>query len=298
LTVSNRVADIVRTLEPEDWTALYSIERFLSSKEVVQLKQIERVTGFTQDKATFHLNRLNSFGLVIHKKGGFSLVSKGLDVIALYALAKRDVVVEVGPQLGVGKEADVFEAKDARGEVRALKFYRVGRTSFRAVIRNRAYAQKPEGHRWLHLNVLAARREFECLKQLSTLHISVPRVFARERHALVMQLIRGVLLSKRPKLNAPKKSLIGIIEILRVAYLRRGIINADLSEFNILYDGEGCWVLDWPQAIKSTHPNASDLLNRDVQNIVRFFEKTYNIRTDWHKLAQYVTGERVSNLHH
>jgi RIO kinase 1 len=51
-----------------------------------------------------------------------------------------------------------------------------------------------------------------------------------------------------------------------------GIVHADLSAYNLLWWRDRVVVIDFPQAADvSTHPNAADLLHRDVQNVATWF---------------------------
>jgi RIO kinase 2 len=83
-----------------------------------------------------------------------------------------------------------------------------------------------------------------------------------------------------------------------------GIIHGDLSEFNILIDSEGDFVIiDWPQAIEVGKKGKLDklpfeeveydeeyYLKRDLENLLRYFKK-YGIDKDIDKLYNYVIGD-------
>ena len=62
-----------------------------------------------------------------------------------------------------------------------------------------------------------------------------------------------------------------------VECLRQGIVHADLSEYNVFLDEGGIKIIDWPQAISSNHPNAEEMLDRDVGNILKFFLRRFGI---------------------
>jgi RIO kinase 2 len=59
-----------------------------------------------------------------------------------------------------------------------------------------------------------------------------------------------------------------------------GIIHGDLSEFNIFVNPHGCELIDLPQYVTFSHPNANELLYRDVDNVLTFFKKKYRINRD------------------
>jgi len=52
---------------------------------------------------------------------------------------------------------------------------------------------------------------------------------------------------------------------------KAGIVHADLSEFNILMDDRGPYLIDVGQAVLLSHPQAGDFLRHDVGNLVKYF---------------------------
>ncbi|CAI7927438.1 unnamed protein product, partial [Closterium sp. NIES-54] len=95
---------------------------------------------------------------------GYRLTNLGYDFLAIKALVNRGTVAGVGPQIGVGKESDIYEVEGAEGEVMVMKLHRLGRTSFRNVKAKRDYLRHRRAHNWLYLSRLAALKEFAFLK--------------------------------------------------------------------------------------------------------------------------------------
>ncbi|MEM3948230.1 MAG: RIO1 family regulatory kinase/ATPase [Zestosphaera sp.] len=82
-----------------------------------------------------------------------------------------------------------------------------------------------------------------------------------------------------------------IVEDLRKAYVRARLIHSDLSEYNIMVWNSKHYIIDVSQAVHVTHPNAMELLRRDVSNIVRFFEKEAGIEVPpQESILKYVTS--------
>ncbi|MBQ4415637.1 MAG: serine protein kinase RIO, partial [Methanomicrobium sp.] len=54
---------------------------------------------------------------------------------------------------------------------------------------------------------------------------------------------------------------------------KASLVHADLSEFNILFDGEKHIIIDMGQAVLPEHPGAVRYLIRDIKNINRFFSR-------------------------
>ena len=103
-----------------------------------------------------------------------------------------------------------------------------------------------------------------------------------------MALIDGSGLA-RYRLPDPSATLDEILANVRAAY-RAGAIHADLSEFNILVEDGKCVIIDWPQWMETSHPNAFSILERDIGNILAFFERKYKLSYDPGEALRCVTG--------
>ena len=65
------------------------------------------------DRIQFTLGKLNKLGLIYRSKGayvGHTLNYAGYDCLAINALVKAEIIESFGQSLGVGKEADVYDA--------------------------------------------------------------------------------------------------------------------------------------------------------------------------------------------
>ena len=108
--------------------------------------------------------------------------------------------------------------------------------------------------------------------------VSIPKPFDQNRHAIVMELAKGSLLSKT-KLFGPEWYLDEILRQARTAY-SMGVIHADLSEYNIFVSEDGVQLIDWPQYITPDHPQADEILERDISNILNHFYRKYGIKRE------------------
>ncbi len=279
-------AKVVKDLEPEEFKILKALADSLEDSESLTIEQISRRTKLHIDKARFSVGKLNQMKLVISTSRGVSLVSTGLDALVLKILADKDIVVGMGKSIGVGKESDVFEAVTVDQQYIAIKFFRIGRTSFRDVVRKREFGKKL--HHWLLVNMDAAKKEFHALKILKSIGAKVPEPFALLKHVIVMERIDGFRLVHCDTLDDARSILETILRNVSMAY-RAGIISADLSEYNVLYDGSDVWIIDWPQSVGIKHPNASLLLRRDIENMLKFFKRKYGLKYSLADALKYVT---------
>jgi RIO kinase 2 len=281
-------AEHVRSLHRYELRILSVIERWMKRYSWVPLEQIKNSVGLSESEITFRLRRLIGWGMVRFNPvpyDGYALVFGGYDTLALHALTKKGTVSALGSLIGEGKESVVHEALGLCPV--AIKFHRVGGRSFSSARSNREYM--PEGGHcpWIFASSRSAEREFAAL---SALHpkVSVPLPVDRNRHAVVMSLIDGPNLN-RCRLDEPAGVLDEILLNVRAAY-RAGIIHADLSEFNIMVEGGKCVIIDWPQWVETDHPNAGQVLHRDIENILTFFKRKYKIRYRPEDALQCVTG--------
>ena len=103
-----------------------------------------------------------------------------------------------------------------------------------------------------------------------------------------MDLAKGNLLSKT-KLLDPEWHLDEIIKQVKIIY-SMGIIHADLSEFNIFVSEEGVQIIDWPQYITQEHPQADEILERDISNILIHFLRKYGIKRELKEQVNEIKG--------
>jgi RIO kinase 2 len=268
-------AGIVRTLELEDFKLLKVFASAMKHHESLTKEQIVIYSKQHRNSIDYRISRLLQMKLLGKNYAGYTLLMAGLDAIALKTLADKDIVAGIGRPIGIGKESDVIKAFTPLGEERAIKFFRIGRISFRAARRKRTYGDKEGTHNWLMMNIEAAKKEYDTLEALRGTGITIPTAYYRALHSVVMNNISGSLLVNLKKLRTPATILQNILNNLRICY-NNGIINCDISEYNtILDDNYKPWIIDWPQAVTREHPNANDLIKRDVFNIVKFFNRRF-----------------------
>jgi RIO kinase 2 len=286
--------NVFRKLENEDLRVLQVIETAMSKHEFVPKEQIAKFTKLDLARDTdFRLNRLGKLGLIYQIREaytGYTLNYAGYDCLAINALVRANVLEAFGKSLGVGKEADVYDALTPEGERIAVKFHRLGRISFRQTIRKRSYTTKHSAS-WLYQSRLAAEKEFQALQLLFPCKVAVPKPISQNRHVIAMGMIEGAELANWKKLSNPKKILKEILRNVRRTYLKAGIIHADLSEYNvILKTDKHILIIDWPQYVTRDHPNAVELLKRDIQNILQYFKRKHKLNVKLEESLSYVTG--------
>ena len=283
-------------LEAEDFRILNIIEAAMSKREYVPKEQIQKYAKLPMDRVEFILSKLNKLGLTHRMQGayvGHTLNYVGYDCLAINTLVKAGVIGSFGQTIGVGKEAEVYNALSPEGKCIAVKFHRLGRISFRQTRRKRSYVR--EDSTWLFQSHLAAEKEFQALQLVYKNGVSVPEPISQNRHVIAMGIIEGGELSKWRKITNPKKVFKEIMRNVKKAYLKAHVIHADLSEYNIILRPDmHILIIDWPQYVMTDHPNADELLQRDIQNVITFFDRRFKVKVEIKDSCDYVTGKSRS----
>ncbi|MGB9176981.1 MAG: RIO1 family regulatory kinase/ATPase [Methanoregula sp.] len=281
-------ADRIRSLNKYEKTILLALERGMKRYSWVPLEMLKTTTNLSESEINYRISRLMEWGMIRFNPvpyDGYALVFGGYDTLALATLTRKGTISALGTQIGEGKESVVYDALGL-GPV-AIKFHRVGGRSFSSARLNREYM--PEGGHcpWLIASKKSAEREYLAL---TTLHpaVSVPLPIDQNRHTVVMSLINGQNLN-RCQLDEPGEVFDEILENVQKAY-RAGIIHADLSEYNILMEDGKCVLIDWPQWMETGHQNAQEILERDIDNILTYFQRKYRVAYDRKDAIRCVTG--------
>jgi RIO kinase 2 len=275
LSMVRNVASDIAELEDEDFYLLSGLEQGMRFSEWVARGKVPEFARLTSEEVDYRIDRCETRGLLERKTiqyVGYQLTFEGYDALALHTFAERDTLEGVGAPLGVGKESDVYEVRSYRPL--ALKFHREGYTEFREVNREREYTADHDHVSWLYTARKAAEREYETLESLYPA-VSVPRPIDHNRHAIVMDRIDAVELARSKLDPAQARPVLDLVLDEMAATYREGYVHADMSEYNVFVDTDGVTVFDWPQAVPTDHENADELLVRDIENIVGYFQRKY-----------------------
>ena len=290
MSTTENAARVLKTLKDEEWRTLAGLERTTAGYGTPDLGRLSRTSRLPLDRVKFATVELERKGLASRRGQGYVLTREGVEVMALKDYVKKDLIFALGAIIAKGKESDVYEALTEEGTVYALKLYKIGRISFTS-IRKKRVRESAEFRSWMTANYDAAKREYHALRKLEGLGPTFPKAVGYSRSTVLLQELSGVRLSQRPQLGDPKRALRTIVESMRTAYVNAGLVNADLSEYNILTDGASIWLIDWPQAVGSGHPNSPELLLHDVKAVTTFFGRAYNEKWDANGVFQYVSGQ-------
>jgi len=282
-------AKLLPDIEKEDLRILMAIEIGMKRSEYVKINNIKFYSRYKMEETLFRLNKIHKLDLIIRDSSkneiGYTLNSIAYDLLALHTLVEKNIVSQLGPLIGKGKESDVYSCMDDNENIYALKIYRMGRTSFKSIKRSRDLTGERSHLSWLYINRLAAKKEFEVLKMIYKLNLNTPKPIGYNRHIVVMSYLRGKELVYYKSIKNPDKIFNRIIKQMEIIYQKANIIHGDLGEFNIVLDEKGnILIIDWLQWIPSDHPNATSILERDIRNVCNFFQKKYKVESDTNKI--------------
>jgi RIO kinase 2 len=287
LSSFSKAGHLVSLLNKSDFKILKVFASSLKTRQFLNLSTLSQYSNLSQRLVQHHLERFVKSGLVGKSNIGYTLLVTGLDIYVLKILANRNTITSIGPQIGIGKEAEIYLAHDSQEQDKILKMFRLGRSSFKQIKRKRDVNTSTSS--WLLLNIQTAKKEYDILNYLRHSSASFPTPLYRSFHCIVMEPFYGIRLADAESLDDPKSVLEKIIGNVKIAY-QNGYINGDLNEYNIMVNNDNILILDWPQAIRVDTINANAVLMRDVKNILKFFSKKYKIERDSGNTIIYIKG--------
>jgi len=203
-------------------------------------------------------------------------------------------VLEVVEQIRSGKEATVYrvmfdgtmlamkvytdpERRDFNNADAYLqnKFYKT-RSHTRAVAKGGKFGKKLRHENWI-------KREFFLLENVFGLGASIPEPVAHIGSAILMEFIGDEQAAAPPMsevhLNEKQaqSAFDKIVKSMKI-FWDAGIVHADLSAYNVLWWKNQPVIIDFPQSIdRRTHPDSLSLLERDVMNVAKYFQKYFDV---------------------
>lgn len=200
-------------------------------------------------------------------------------LMALIKLQERDVLEKIYGTVESGKESLVFLADTPEGERVLVKIYMNQAGGFRDMEQYLRGDRRFRSFKSDRRSVIQewCKKEFKNLKKASKI-LNCPEPIAFQKNILVMEFI-GREFSPFPKLKDveienPGTALQRVLNEIEELWNKEKLVHGDLSEYNILVTDEGelVWI-DFSQGVHSSHPEAEELLERDVENAVNFFNK-------------------------
>ncbi len=201
-------------------------------------------------------------------------------LMTVYNLLNKGTIDEIYGAVKSGKEARIYWGRDSDGKELAIKIYLTVSAEFR-----KGMLPYIEGDpRFAHVRrdtrslVYAwAQKEFKNLQRALEAGVRVPKPIAVEKNVLVMEFIgkNGVSapLMREISLKNPQQVYRRLLTSVKKMYQKAELVHADLSEYNIMIWRGKPILFDVSQAVPLKHPMADRFLQRDLENLYRYFKK-------------------------
>uniref|UniRef100_U5EZM4 Serine/threonine-protein kinase RIO2 n=1 Tax=Corethrella appendiculata TaxID=1370023 RepID=U5EZM4_9DIPT len=289
---------VLRYLTKEDFRILTAIEMGMKNHELVPGALVAAIASLKTGGVHKLLRELCKHKLLSYERGktydGYRLTNMGYDYLALKSLTLRGSVAAFGNQIGVGKESNIYTVSDDDGTPLCLKLHRLGRICFRNVREKRDYHGKRRNMSWLYLSRISATREFAYMKALYDRGFPVPKPIDFNRHCVIMELVNGYPMTNVSEIENVEQLYDDLMNLI-VRLGNCGVIHGDFNEFNIMITDEGKPILiDFPQMVSTSHPNAKMYFDRDVTGVRDLFRKKYGF--DSEEYPTFDDLEREDNL--
>lgn len=201
-------------------------------------------------------------------------------LMTIYDFMNKGVIDEIHGVVNAGKEARIYYGKDPQGNELAIKIYLTSSAEFK-----KGMIQYIEGdQRFAHVRrdtrsliYTWAKKEYKNLQRAQEVKVNVPEPLAIQKNVLIMKFIgrngeRAPLL-KEAVLEEPLVVFNKLLTYLSRLYRKGGLVHADLSEYNVMIWKGKPVIFDVAQSVLTTHPMAEKFLQRDLENIHRYFKR-------------------------
>lgn len=194
----------------------------------------------------------------------------------LWKLSSKGLFADLESPIAIGKESNVFLARDKNDNPLIVKIYRLENCNF-----NKMYFYIKNDPRFLGLENRRRKvifkwvqREYRNLLKARE-KIRVPTPIEFKDNVLVMEMIgeghpSPVLKDKDPE--DPERFMEDILDNME-DLMETGVIHGDLSHFNIINYDEKPVFIDFSQGTSIKASEAPKLLKRDIKNIYKFFKR-------------------------
>jgi RIO kinase 1 len=97
---------------------------------------------------------------------------------------------------------------------------------------------------------------------------------------------------KETVLDDPQRTFKRLLTYLRRLYSKAGLVHADLSEYNIMIWKNKPVMFDVAQSVLTSHPMAERFLQRDLENLHKYFKRQGSDIISVDEIHKRVTGGR------
>ncbi len=218
-------------------------------------------------------------------------------LMTVYELMNRGEIQEIHGAVKAGKESKLYWGTRPDGETIAIKIFLTLSAEFRKGMlmyiagdpRFKHVKRDPRSiiYTW-------ARKEYRNLSEAYAAKVRVPQPFTVENNVLIMEFIgkngESAPLLRETELKNPQRIYGKLLKYVERLYKKAKLVHGDLSEYNVMiWKGEPV-VFDMSQAVNVKHPSAKKLLERDLGNLNRYFNRIGVDVTSTEQTFRRITG--------
>lgn len=264
------------------------------SRERLEEEKIERRVRRYEEQRLVRLKRSEEFETIEEVFDKFTLE-------AVYELMRKGIIDEIQGVVKAGKEGRIYAGRDSSGRELAIKIYYTVTADFKQGMLK--YIQGDYRFKRIDRSTRGiiyawAQKEFRNLHEAYRVGVSVPEPIDVLKNVLVMVFIGengdSAPLLRDVSLNKPKSVYRKLLGEVKLLYGGAGLVHGDLSEYNIMYWKEKCFIIDVSQSVPTNHPLAEELLGRDIGNLNRYFASLGVKIFDGGKILRWVVGGNKS----
>lgn len=218
-------------------------------------------------------------------------------LMTIYEFMNRGEIQEIHGAVKAGKESKLYWGTKPNGEAIAIKIFLTLSAEFRKGMlmyitgdpRFKNVRKNPRSliYTW-------ARKEYRNLSEAYAAKVRVPKPFIVEKNVLIMEFIgengESAPLLRETVLRNSQRTYNKLLAYVERLYKKAKLVHGDLSEYNVMIWKNEPVIFDMSQSVNLKHPNALRFLERDLENLNRYFKRIGVNVTSTEEAFRRVTG--------
>lgn len=228
------------------------------------------------------------------KKVGSEIFDK-ITLETLYKIANQGHIDVLNGAISTGKEANVLTGITDEEKFIAVKIYRIATSDFKKMNYyldgDPRFNLKTKNKRKIIYSWVT--KEFKNLNRLFDVGVNVPQPITSSNNVLLIEFIgddngNPAQPVKNQTPEEPDEFWEKLLQELKLMVNEAKLVHGDLSNYNILNQNETPVIIDVSQSVVLDHPIAKELLERDINTLVREYTKL-GVKTSFEEVWEYVS---------
>ena len=213
----------------------------------------------------------------------------------LYKIANQGYIDVLNGAISTGKEANVLTGITDDEKFVAVKIYRIATSDFKKMNYyldgDPRFNIKTKNKRKIIYSWVT--KEFKNLKRLHEANVSVPEPITSSKNVLLIEFIGdengnpAQPVKNQPPKN-PEEFFEKLLKELKLFVNEAKLVHGDLSNYNILNLNENPVIIDVSQSVVIDNPISKELLERDINTLIREYEKL-GVETTFEEVWDYIS---------